>query len=304
MIVSRIDGGLGNQMFQYAYGAYLAKRHDTELYLDTQSYSGGPQHGYLLDQLNIAAKPATESILRLLPRKYQQRSAGGRFNVRNWFSRPRLRRHKENPFGFQPAHLTTGDHSYLVGYWQSEDFFPGLRQQLLSEFSPRVAMSRHTSELAEQIAATNSITLHIRRGDYLSNSEAAKIYHRLDMDYYTSAVRDWADGKSNVRVFVFSNDIPWCKQQISLPWDTHFVDHTTAASAIEDMQLMRQAACNVIANSTFSWWAAWLNERSGVTYAPSAWFRPDTLDGSHILPPHWTRWRVPTGLQNVASLAG
>ena len=292
MIISRIDGGLGNQMFQYAYGLYLARRHSTELVLDTSSFQSRPQHGYLLDKFCIQARPADETHQRLIPQRYRIQQPD------SWFKRlpfTGLRRHKEVPFGFRTEHLATPNHRYLVGYWQSEHFFPGLRAELLNHFQLHDRLSEQSQRVCDRIRHTNSAVLHIRRGDYVTDQRAASIYHRLDGEYYRSSLADWAASQRQLEVFVFSNDIPWCREHIELPWKTHWVDHTTNHTAHEDLVLMSQAACCVIANSTFSWWAAWLNNRPDkVVYAPSAWFAQENFDGSNIIPPTWKQTSAAT----------
>jgi len=290
MIITRIDGGLGNQLFQWAYGLYLAERHGTELLMDVSSYASGPQHGYLLNHYGVNAQTAGPEVLHRVPRRYRP---DARWQLRDLVPAgalpgSNLRRHKESPFGFHPRHLAVGDHSYLVGYWQSEQFFPGLRPKLLIELQLNKPLSDRSRRVAEGMLGTQSVAVHVRRGDYVNNSAAAQIYCHLKLDYYRRAVEQWAQRRTGVKVFVFSNDIPWCQQNLQLPWPIQYVGHNTAATAHEDLELLRQANCCVIANSTFSWWGAWLNERPDkVVYAPPQWFQPQTYDGSAILPREW-----------------
>ncbi len=292
MIITRIDGGLGNQMFQLAYGKYLAKLHHTELRMDISSYAAAPQHGYLLNRYATTAQVATSQQLRSIPRRYR---LDGRLQLRDlipagWLPASELRRHKESPFGFHPRHLAVGNHRYLVGYWQSEKYFPGMRGELLQEFQLLEPLSVVSRRVEERLRDCRSVAVHVRRGDYVSSASAAQIYCHLEIDYYRQAVLDWAQQHPGIQVFVFSNDIPWCRQNLQLPFPTHYVEHNSASAAHEDLELMRQANCCVIANSTFSWWGAWLNERKDkVVYAPSRWFHTGTLDGSSIVPDHWKR---------------
>ncbi|MFK7736023.1 MAG: alpha-1,2-fucosyltransferase [Pirellulaceae bacterium] len=294
MIVTRVDGGLGNQMFQYAFGRYLANKHQTELLLDTSSYQSGPAHGFLLDKLSIEAKSLTSEQAQLVPRKYgASRAAGSRIEAlrSSLFSRP-LARCKEKSFGFDQRYLRTRDRKYLVGYWQSEQFFPGMRAQLIREFTPR-SVSNVSRKLADEMEGSESIALHVRRGDYLSNSGAARLYVNLSLDYYRRCYADWRVGKREPRVYVFSNDQDWCRGNLHLDAPIHYVDHNSGETAHEDMWLMSRASCCVIANSTFSWWAAWLNERpQKVVYAPDAWFQSGTMDDSAILCPDWRRMHI------------
>ena len=294
MIISRIDGGLGNQMFQYAYGLYLAQRNQTELLLDTSSYASGPQHGYLLDRFSISSRRLNHHEQELIPTRYREDSGEssdaqglGNILLGNFFG-PQLRRHKESTFGFQRRHLRVRDNRYLVGYWQSEKFYPGLRDRLLQEFQPVSPLSATSQQYAEQISTCSSVAIHVRRGDYVKDPAAAAIYENLSANYYHRCVKEFQAYRPGTHVFIFSNDIPWCRENLSFDAPTHFVDHNNGATAHEDMLLMSKAACCVIANSTFSWWAAWLNNRPQKTvFAPLHWFRPGTLRSDDILCESW-----------------
>ncbi|MCA9126507.1 MAG: alpha-1,2-fucosyltransferase [Planctomycetales bacterium] len=289
MIVVRVDGGLGNQLFQYAYGTYLAERHGTQLVLDNRSYESKPAHGYLLDKFSIAATEIDQAVIAKLPETF--RAAPVRSCI-DFFLRSRIRRHKESTFGFSPSDLLVPNDRYLVGYWQSELFFPGQRQHLLNQLQLRSRLSDESLRVSDQLDAPGSIAVHIRRGDYLTNPAAAQLYASIGIDHYRAAIEDWAKrNKGPIEVFVFSNDIAWCRDQYLGEWPVHFVDHNHAGNAHEDLVLMSRAACNAIANSTFSWWAAWLNQRpEQIVYRPPAWFLPGRLDDSHILP---ERWQLP-----------
>ena len=317
MIISRIDGGLGNQMFQYAYGLCLAKKHSTQLLLDIGSYADLPQHGFLLDHFRVTAAVLQEPELKFVPRRYRPhqrsrtpetgRDVGGKTTTgAKIFSRwqqsslaslfdSSLRRHKESTFGFAASHLEVPDNRYLVGYWQSEKFFPGMRSHLLEEFRLHKPLSDVSQGVAKMIEQTQSIALHIRRGDYVTSQSAAQIYESLSVEYYQHCVDQYLAKHRGAEVFVFSNDIAWCKDQLVCRAPMHWVDHNTAETAHEDMILMSKAAACVIANSTFSWWAAWLNQRPDKqVFAPGCWFRPGHLSGQHIVPERWTQVQDPS----------
>jgi hypothetical protein len=310
MIVTRLDGGLGNQMFQYAYGFYLARRYDVPLRLDLGSYTAKPQHGYLLDRFRISAEPLRPPELERVPARYRpmsrEKESGWEKESGTFWLEPalrvlrtkgswplfpkRLRRHKEKPFGFHPRHLDPGDNRYLVGYWQSEKFFSGCRPALLDEFQLRHRPSDATRRLGDELRQGNSLALHLRRGDYVNHPETRRLYAQLDLDHYRGCIDHWCRSHRDPHVYIFSNDPGWCRQRFDLPQPTQVIDHNTADTAHEDLWLIGQAKACIIANSTFSWWAAWLNRRPDATvYAPSRWFQPGTLDDSHIVPSDWTR---------------
>lgn len=289
MIITRMDGGLGNQMFQYAYGLHLANQHHTELALDLSTYQTGPQHGYMLDHFQITAKPLTSALAEQIPQRYRPQAATAHKTwLPDWLQPSVFRRIKERPFGFHEKYLAVRDHSYLVGYWQSEKFFPGLRNELLRQFAPAAPLSAASQRVIDRLQATSSISLHIRRGDYVTNPATAGIYEQLSLDYYRASLEQFAQQHAGAQVYVFSNDLAWCRQHLQLPFPTHFVNHTNQHSAYEDLVMMSLAMCNVIANSTFSWWAAYLNDRPDrTTSAPNHWFRPGTLSGKHLPCPAW-----------------
>jgi hypothetical protein len=285
MIVTRLDGGLGNQMFQYAFGWSLAKKHETQLALDLSSYHTGPQHGYLLDRFQISASPLIPQLSQRIPKRYRIVTSNW---LPDWLCPNVLRRVKERPFGFHEKFAKSSDNSYLVGYWQSEKFFPGVRDELLKQFTPVAELSDASQRVIDRMQSAPSVSLHIRRGDYVSHSETARIYEQLSLQYYQTCLQRFVAEHDRVQVFVFSNDLPWCREHLRLSSPTHFVDHTHRNSAHEDLVMMSHAACNVIANSTFSWWAAYLNNRDDRTaFAPARWFRPGTLNGDHLPLREW-----------------
>ena len=280
MIVTRLDGGLGNQMFQYAFGLFLAKKHDTDLALDLSSYQCGPQHGYMLDRFQISADPLNLELSQRIPKRYRTITSNW---IPDWLRPNVLCRVKERPFGFHEKYLKASDNSYLVGYWQSEKFLPGLRETLLKQFVAVRALSDASQRVIDRMQAFPSVSLHIRRGDYINNSATARIYEQLSLEYYLASFQRFAARHERVQAFVFSNDLPWCRENLRLSSPTYFVDHTSQRSAHEDLIMMSHAACNVIANSTFSWWAAYLNNRDDRSaFVPARWFRPGTLNGEHL----------------------
>ncbi|MGN6545822.1 MAG: alpha-1,2-fucosyltransferase [Aureliella sp.] len=284
MIVARIEGGLGNQLFQVAFGMQLARRHQSELVLDLSSYADKPAHGYLLDRFDVPARELRRDEMRRLPRRYRSADA----EKTSWFALDRLQRVREKPFGFAEKYLHAPDDSYLVGYWQSERFFGDVADLVREHFRVRGPVSAETERLRERMLTTASLALHVRRGDYVTNPQAAAIYRNLSLEYYRQSVLARLAERNSVEVYVFSNDIAWCREHLALPCPVHFVEHTTSASAHEDLSLMSAAESIVIANSTFSWWGAWLGQRAERhVVAPRRWFHPGTLDDRHLACAGW-----------------
>lgn len=290
MIVTRLDGGLGNQMFQYAFGLQIAKRYGTELYLDLSSYQSRPKHGFALDCWMTQHRAVDDAVRQRLPRQY--RSSVREHALRRFLDRFNpllLRRVKEKPFGFHADKLNAPDNSFLVGYWQSERYFPDVREELRAQFQPKQALSSQTQCTIEAMSSEPSIAIHIRRGDYVQSRSAAAIYRSLPLaSYYEPCVNAWLRKHPTGKAYVFSNDLDWCRQQLQLPCPVHFIGHVSASHAYEDMVMMSKAQALVIANSTFSWWSAWLNTRlDREIYAPRRWFHPGTLDGRNVNCADW-----------------
>lgn len=286
MIVSRIDGGLGNQLFQVAFGMQLAKKHGSPLMLDLGSYASQPAHGLMLDRFCLDAQTVDERTARRIPARYR----GSDQNPwANWFQMNGLKQVRERPFGFNQRYLTQStDDSYLVGYWQSERFFADVREEVLAQFRPNSALSAPSERLREAMAGGKSIALHVRRGDYVNNATNASIYRNLGLEYYRQAVLDYLHANEDVSLFIFSNDMAWCREHLDFECPTKYVDHTNSRTCHEDLWMMTAASCCVIANSTFSWWGAWLNQRPDkVVYAPDAWFRPGTLSDEYLNAAGW-----------------
>lgn len=287
MIVTRLNGGLGNQLFQYAFGRYLATKHQTELFLDARDYQKKPQHGLLLQHFNIDARFASNDILGKLPNvACSQTWRRMLWNIS--LSNPRWVR--EKPYGFKPEWKQIGSHAYLDGYWQSERFFSEITPELRNQLKLKTELSATSQEIVGAMSNCRSVAIHIRRGDYITDASAAQIYLQLPLAYYQRCVEDWACDHSGVKIFVFSNDIPWCRKNLRLRFPITWIDHTNADTAYEDLYLMQQAECCITANSTLSWWGAWLGRRSGQTvYTPAQWFHPGTLNDQALACDSWVQ---------------
>ncbi len=286
MIVARIQGGLGNQLFQYAFGTQLASRHGTELVLDLSSYTSKPDHGYMLDRFSIGARELRADERKRVPSKYRDgnRSLLSVFKLGG----NQFRRLRERPFGFSEKYMSASDNSYLVGYWQSDRFFRDVIESVQNQFRPAGRLSHQTQEIRERMLDSASIAIHFRRGDYITTQPMA--VRNLGMRYYQDCVRMQLEKRPESEVYVFSNDIAWCRENLKLPCPIHFVDHTKSVTAHEDLWLMTAADCMVIANSTFSWWGAYLSERLDRTvYAPMSWFLPGTMNDQYLNCANWIR---------------
>lgn len=272
MKIVRIDGGLGNQMFCYAFALALAKASGDEVLIDSHRYKFFPNHfGYELDRLfNVTLGEAT--IRQLWKVTYP---ANCEF-VSRIFQRFPPRKSEIREVYEHCYHNIIEEHKdgYYIGNWQWYKYFDHIKEDILKAFSFKESLDRRNQELQDLLLHRDcSVSLHIRRGDYLNSPQYAAI---CDKAYYAKAielVRKKIDGKKHFAIF--SNDTQWCVEHI-VPMlgsaDATVVDWNMGYDSYKDMRLMSACRVNIIANSSFSWWAAYMNSRDGkIVIAPDKW---------------------------------
>ena len=272
MKIINIIGGLGNQMFIYAM--YLALRHahpQEKIYLCRKSYNGYPLHnGYELDRIfGVNVQEANMYHLTRLAYPF--------FNYRTWqFMRHFLPKRKsmtsgttQIPFDYMEI-IRTGDVFY-DGYWQDEKNFISIRSEILKAFSFPEFKDINNKQLALKLSTLRAASCHIRRGDYLKD----KIFGVCSTKYYENAISQLNDMVNPDLYCIFSDDIDWCKKNIKKYLrnkDVVFVSWNKGKDSFKDMQLMSLCHYNIIANSSFSWWGAWLNNHDDkIVLTPEMW---------------------------------
>ena len=193
----------------------------------------------------------------------------------------------EPHFNFWPEIADVPRDCYLTGYWQSEKYFQQASLAIRADFTFRHPLEKHNAEIARKIGQVNSVSLHVRRGDYASNPETNVTHGLCSLEYYQAAIRHVSDRVKQPYFFIFSDDIDWVKDNLETEFPGQYIDHNQGAESYNDMHLMSLCRHHIIANSSFSWWGAWLNPRQDkVVVAPSRWFNngPDTKD---LLPDNW-----------------
>lgn len=252
MIIVRIVGGLGNQMFQYAYAKSLEKK-GYNVQIDISKFKSYKLHGgYHLDKFNIDLQ--TSSVLT------------------NLFAKLNFRRQiKEKSLLFDESLINLSKKEYVKGYFQTEKYFSDIKDIIHNQFTIKTPLSKSTLKFKKQIEKhTNSCSIHIRRGDFISNEKANKVHGTCDLDYYKRAIEFLKSQYKDIHFFIFSDDISWTKQNLKVTHRT-FVEHTVIPH--EDQYLMSLCRFNITANSSFSWWGAWLNKNNNkVVIAPKKWF--------------------------------
>ncbi len=271
VLVSSLAGGLGNQMFQYAAGLAAASSNDCTLILDTTP---------LGDPGLYTVRPYGLSDFRIDA-------------ARDTLSRTELRR----LIRVREEDITTPFESWkglpkgvrLSGYWQCEAYFKNHRDILLQHFSLRADPLPYVADIASKIRSTPaSVSLHIRRGDYITNATAAKVHGSCSLDYYAEALALLSSKSVVDRIYVFSDDPEWVRHNLKLAAPFELID-STRSTAAQDIWLMSLCTHHIVANSSFSWWGAWLSRGNGMTFAPKTWFLDPALNSLSIIPTSWIK---------------
>lgn len=290
MIVMRIKGGLGNQLFQYSAAYALSKRLNQPFQFNPTFTGNMTPRGYKFPNLNVdddtvISDDDLPDKVCWLKNKYINKAV-------------RLMNRRIHRCGDYTYMLETRDelvpefsildapNVYIDGYFQSEVYFGEYREELLRQFTPRYEPELSYSEALEQIRHCNAVAVHVRRSDFKKDNNP--FHYLLTEDYYRTAVRYMRERLKAPVFFWFSDDMGWVKQNIGDSKDFVFVTLKTAHGDIDDMMLMKNCNHIITANSTFSWWAAWLNEHEDcIRVVPK---KPYGMDG--MIPDHWVKISV------------
>jgi len=291
MVISHILGGIGNQMFQFATARALSLSKGQPLYLDIYDFDGYTLHnGFQLDSVFDLNVEYADSILI-------NRTIGFRNQklIKRLIRRPLLKYFRGKHFVMEPhsqywPQITSSpDDCYLYGYWQSEKYFKAFENIIRNDFTFRGVLDSQNSALEDKIRRTSSISVHIRRGDYISNSNTSKIMDVCRPAYYEEAIRKIGQQLDAPHCYIFSDDMQWVRENLSIPYPVEYVEQNYRKNSYLDMQLMSTCKHHVIANSSFSWWGAWLNpDPKKIVIAPTKWFVNSNNDYD-LLPPTWIR---------------
>lgn len=286
MIAVRLTDGLGNQLFQFSAGFALAQRHHTELLLDTHLIEAGNRK-YGLGAFNIksSVKEQGQVRSRSLTEKVRDRVFGklmsGRQAEKPWYARRVV---VQPHFHFDPDFFRASPHAELHGYWQSPKYFEGVEEALREQLSFSSAAPELDPALTKRLLEENSVALHVRRGDYVTDPAASQKYRLCEPNYYACGVALIRERAAGAPVYVFSDDLSWCRENLSGFGVTEFVD---CGSDVGDFRAMTLCHHHVISNSTFAWWAAWLGySPKQIVVAPQKWFK-NHYDERDLFPPAW-----------------
>jgi hypothetical protein len=282
MKVVKFLGGLGNQMFQYAF--YLSlEQNFSNVKADLNGFKKYNLHqGFELENvfdIQLKRISALESWLydnenRSFILRKMRRVLGTKYAYYP----------EKQYFGFEPGIYSDSATRYYWGYWQNFNYFNNVEAHLKRQFVFKNGLTGKNAAVLRQIKNQNTISLHVRRGDYLTDPLLGNV---CNLPYFTNAIDMMNSIVGNSLYVVFSNDILWCKQNLPLK-GCLYVDWNTGRNSYLDMELMSSCKHNIISNSSFSWWAAWLNSHSEkVVISPKQWMGSQELDYSGLILKDW-----------------
>lgn len=292
MIIVELIGGLGNQMFQYALGRRLSHDMGFALKLDVSGFENYALRTYRLGHFNIQEDFATpDERQQFRGRRIHQRARRllERALPIHWRTIVRERR----LYRFDPAILRISSSAYLIGYWQTERYFKAIEHIIRQAFTNKTESDRANQEMAEHIQRVESVSIHIRRGDYVTNPTTHAWHGIVPLDYYHVAADRIAGQVGSPHLFVFSDDPQWACDNLHLGYPMSVVAHNGPEQDYEDLRLMSLCQHHIIANSSFSWWGAWLCANPHkIVYAPARWVTDPRIDTREATPAEWQRLEV------------
>lgn len=288
MIYVQIKAGLGNQMFEYAFGRALSLEKKEPLSLDLSWYQNAAKKDtprlFLLDKYNINANVASNEELSKYNTTFKR------------LYRKVIRRFKyKKDYLYNPSEMNSGS-SYFEGHWANEKYFKKYANIIRSDLSLKNPLSDSANSVSEEIKDLKnkglvSVSVHVRRGDCVTNQHAASFQGTVDTSYYDKSL-DYLSakfGKEKLVFFVFSDDINWAKENILKGKNTKYVSNP-GISDYEELHLMSLCDHHIIANSSFSWWAAWLDSKDDkIVIAPTQWLKDTSFNTSDVCPKEWIR---------------
>jgi hypothetical protein len=294
MIIVELIGGLGNQLFQYANAMNLAKQLGRDVFFDLEFFNNDEfKKYYKLDKFNTKVIPAkiedsrkikkrtiTPRIARRILRKL---GSDGYYNKSNYFD--------ESWFEANDSiELNKKMNIFVSGYFTDKKYFDNIKDQILEDFKLSVPLNESNITILNKIQNTNSVSVHIRRGDYVTNP----FFTTVNLEYYHRAMKYMESLVENPKYFIFSDDMNWVKNNFSMMVNFEYVEINDMNTDFMELFLMSRCKHNIIANSTFSWWGAWLNPNTKKNVvAPYSWFEDEVsqanYENNYLVPIEWTK---------------
>ena len=289
MITTVLRGGLGNQMFEYAIGRSLAIKNKTKLYLDLTELKKDKKRVFELYHMNIESEVLNNNLSNKIKHHLikKLRTKKKLFKFLELFMNFKYLLEK-NPPNYNRHVLEQRGNLYLDGYWQCEKYFKDIREIIISDFNLKEKLNENNKLFLNKIKNSNSVSLHIRRGDYVTEKHTNEVHGTCSFDYYKKSIDLISKSVNDINIFVFSDDLEWVRKNLHTNQKTFLVDANDANSGYNDLILMSNCKHFIVANSSFSWWGAWLSKnKNKIVCAPKKWFQK--MNEGDIVPKTWVR---------------
>ena len=295
MIIARLTSGLGNQLFEYAVGRQLSLTSGLPLKLDCTHYFVDKVRSYKLGYFDICAEVISDvEVARFL--KFQRNTSliGTLYrSFQSFYPKHKRRQFVETGcYFYDPELMSIKSSAYLYGYWQHYKYYENLYPQILDELTVKDEFMHDSNGIISEILQDSSaVSIHVRRGDYARDPKTNRYYGLLPMDYYDRAVAIISQSVAKPKFYVFSDDLLWVKENFKINGVVRFVDIESGTKDYLELYAMSKCRHNIIANSTFSWWGAFLNRNAAkIVIAPSHWVNDPIVNETINLPlPTWVR---------------
>lgn len=290
--IVKFNGGLGNQMFQYAFACAISKKYNSEIVFDfsyfdeVKKVNSVATRFFELNVFNFECKEATKQDLELVKKpefdSKLKKSIAKRF--------PKLFginyvREKHN-YVFD-KNLINMPYYFYDGYFQHEKYFKSIKNELIEKFTLKIPLDEANQAALNQILETNSVSIHVRRGDYVEMDYAKNVHGACSLEYYKKAIEYVLKNIKNPHFFLFSDDIQWVIENLKIDFPYTVINFNQGKGWL-DLNLMKNCKHNIIANSSFSWWGAWLNKNPNkIVIAPTQWLVKKTK--CDIIPKEWIK---------------
>lgn len=284
-IIVKLKGGLGNQMFQYAFARRISEKNKTEIKFDISEYLSKQRinRHYCLSVFNIKEEKEIKKI------EYKNKNAIFKI-IRKLVTKIKYKkRYINDSSNLDKIDTTKKDSYYLDGYFQSEKYFKPIENIIRNEFTIKnELLSDRLKDAKENISNNNSVSIHVRRSDYIDDKKINKYHGALTKEYYKNAIEIINKKIQNPSFYIFSDDIKWCKENLNdLANDITFIENL---KDFEDLELIKTCKHNIIANSSFSWWGAWLNNNPNkIVIAPKNWFANKNKNSNDLVSKTWIK---------------
>ncbi len=288
MLIQKITWWLWNQMFQYAYIKALSTKNNIDFKLDLSDYKTYFRP-FELDLFNLNYEKAENLEIK----KYKWYTNNFLWKIKKilinkWIIKRDKKYYIEKQFNFDKDFLEIKEW-YIEWYFQTEKYFKNIEKVIRKDFTFPKFDDKKNLKIEEEINKSNSVSIHIRRWDYITNKNANSFHWTCNLEYYNNAIKIIKEKIKNPVFFFLSDDINWVKENFNIK-NAYFIDWNTWDNSWKDMKLMSSCKHNIIANSSFSWWGAWLNNNKWkIVITPKKWFNNKKVNTNDIIPNNWIK---------------